>query len=1240
VVNSLKAEIEVIRRSLLFDSDWYRTQNGQAADDGVEHFCTHGWRAGARPNPYFDTQWYLAQNPDIAAAGVNPLLHYHAFGEAAGRDPGPWFQVNWYRAAYERGAAPCLAHYLERRHSGQVNPVPVFDGAYYLDTNPDVAAGGADPFEHFMVFGAAEGRRPAADFDIIFYRNRYARYLAGQNPLLHFLQHRHDGLFVPQRPDHEGLVPGAVRAATRPAPYFETFHPLPPGSQPAARLLAYYLPQYHAVPENDAWWGSGFTDWTNLGRALPRFVGHQQPRVPRDLGYYDLSDPRTLPRQVAMARAAGLHGFVFYTYWFNAHRLLEGPLEQLLADPSIDFPFCAMWANENWTRRWDGLEREILIAQDYRARDDAALAAHFARLFADSRYIRIRGRPLLFIYRVTLIPDATRRIAHWRTLFAENHGENPLIVMAQSLGDADPAPYGLDGAIEFPPHGLSQNTRRLNDELDLLDPDFAATVHDYADIAATSLRVPVPAFPLIKTLCPGWDNEPRREGKGLVLTGATPALYQDWLEKLVAYANKNPFHGEPFIGVNAWNEWAEGAYLEPDIHAGAAYLNATARALCPASVTGLAAGILLVGHDAHPHGAQMLLLHIARRLAAQHGMTVHILLIGVGALMDEYRAAGAVTIAHDDTIIGNRLDEFHALGLRHAIVNSAAAARVVPPLAARGFATSLLVHEMPLLLTDYHLEIQARLGAAAATRVICAAPLVAERFATAIDLPARTIDILPQGNYQAIAFDAAARRRQRAAFGVGEAQYLIMAAGLGDLRKGFDLFMALTDRLLAARADVHLLWVGDLQATMRHFTAPQRRRAAATGRFHHIEFTGDIAACFSAADLFVLPSREDPYPTVVLEALSCGVPCVAFDEAGGIPALLRAGDAGAVARFADVADMEGRILALLDHDSLGARRPALAAWAARAFEFTAYVAALLRLTVPELVGISVAIINYNYARYLPARLHSVFAQTYPVLDVLLLDDASTDGSVETARAAAAAAGRDVAIMTNTKNSGSPFAQWRRAACIAQGDYIWLAEADDLAQPNFLARLVQAMGGQDAVLAFTDSTAIDETGQLTMHSYKSYYLEAGVTALCGDGAWPAPDFARLALTRRNLIPNVSAVLWRRSALIAALDAVPDIADWQLAGDWALYLAALAGSTGRVVYVAAPLNTHRRHGGGVTQRLDPAAHVAEIARAQAVAAQRLGLDDAARAAQAADLATVAAGIAAPLRAPRKIARRRKV
>ncbi len=169
--------------------------------------------------------------------------------------------------------------------------------------------------------------------------------------------------------------------------------------------------------------------------------------------------PHTLRRQIEMAKGAGLGGFVFYTYWFNRQRLLEKPLEQLLGDASLDFPFCVMWANENWTRRWDGLEREVLIAQEYLESDDAALIACYARLFADARYIRVQGRPLWMIYRVTLIPDAAARIAKWRRMFRELHDENPLIVMVQSLGDYDPTPYGLDGAVEFPPHKLSQETR-------------------------------------------------------------------------------------------------------------------------------------------------------------------------------------------------------------------------------------------------------------------------------------------------------------------------------------------------------------------------------------------------------------------------------------------------------------------------------------------------------------------------------------------------------------------------------------------------------------------------------------------------------------------------------------------------------------------------------------------------------------------------------------------------------------
>lgn len=331
MADNLQTEIMVIRQSGLFLSPWYLSQHRDVearGEDGISHFCQIGWRGGARPNPYFDPAWYLAQNPEIAAAGVNPLLHYIAFGDAEGRDPSPYFSVRWYRQTYGLGARdPSLKHYLERRFTGQVNPVPFFDAAYYLEHNPDVAAGGADPFEHFLIFGTAESRNPSADFDTAFYLNRYANLLGGQNPLLHYLANRESGLFMPARPAREGLIPAALKHATRPSPHFEELRPVAPHATRKVQLLAYYLPQFHQLPENDAWWGKGFTDWTNLGRALPRFAGHLQPRIPRDLGYYSLDNPETLRRQIALAKGAGLSGFVFYAYWFNRHRLLEKPLE-------------------------------------------------------------------------------------------------------------------------------------------------------------------------------------------------------------------------------------------------------------------------------------------------------------------------------------------------------------------------------------------------------------------------------------------------------------------------------------------------------------------------------------------------------------------------------------------------------------------------------------------------------------------------------------------------------------------------------------------------------------------------------------------------------------------------------------------------------------------------------------------------------------------------------------------------
>jgi len=241
-------------------------------------------------------------------------------------------------------------------------------------------------------------------------------------------------------------------------------------------------------------------------------------------------------------------------------------------------PFLVMWANENWTRTWDGLEAEVLLEQTYREEDEDPLLADLARHFSDTRYVRIEGRPLFIVYNPSRIPDPKATLVRWRAKFVRNHGMNPLILMAQTFEITDPRRDGYDGAIEFPPHKLAA-PHPGRPTPDAFAQDYAGRVVAYDDFVDTSLGEPAPAFPLVKTVVPGWDNDARRPGRGFVLEGGSPAKYQAWLTALLRRSMSAPALGTGVVAINAWNEWAEAAYLEPDVYSGGAYLNATARAV-------------------------------------------------------------------------------------------------------------------------------------------------------------------------------------------------------------------------------------------------------------------------------------------------------------------------------------------------------------------------------------------------------------------------------------------------------------------------------------------------------------------------------------------------------------------------------------------------------------------------------------------------------------------------------------
>jgi lipopolysaccharide biosynthesis protein len=370
-----------------------------------------------------------------------------------------------------------------------------------------------------------------------------------------------------------------------------------------AKLIALYLPQFHPLLVNDEVWGLGFTEWTNVTKAIPRFVGHEQPLLPGGLGFYDLRVEDTIKQQIDLAKSHGIYGFCFYYYWFSGTKILDTPIKTVLKHSEWDFHFAICWANENWTKRWDGRNDDIILSQEYHEGDPLAFITEVAPILNDQRYITKDGKPVLVVYRASELKNPKRYAKVWRDYFKKQFNKELYLVSSMGFEVNDPAEYGFDVGLDFSPQTNFFKTDifeggkipSLNQKVHYFDPNFNGSIVKYADTALNEKLTGYFDFPTIDSIVPSWDNDARKNGAGFIMYGSNPDHYGKWLKRTLHKAFEVQGNS-PLVFLNAWNEWAEGAVLEPTQSLGYAYLNQTSRTLSKHRQGSTGASVAVVIH--------------------------------------------------------------------------------------------------------------------------------------------------------------------------------------------------------------------------------------------------------------------------------------------------------------------------------------------------------------------------------------------------------------------------------------------------------------------------------------------------------------------------------------------------------------------------------------------------------------------------------------------------------------------
>ena len=959
------------------------------------------------------------------------------------------------------------------------------------------------------------------------------------------------------------------------------------------QTIAFYLPQFHPIKENDENWGKGFTEWTNVSKAIPQFYGHYQPKLPGELGFYDLRLKEIRHRQIELAKNYGVDGFCFHFYWFNGKRVLEKPLEDFVADKTHDFSFCINWANENWTRRWDGLESDILLEQKYCDEDDIEFIKNISVLFQDPRYIRIDEKPLLMIYRVSLFPDIQATVERWRTYCRENGIGEIYLVLTHSFEHTNPKEIGFDAAVEFSPNTFSVPVQ--NNKQTFYNQNYNGMVFDYDDAIQYSLSLKKPEYKKFKTVFPSWDNEARKPGKGTSFINSTPKKYETWLKKIYRYTKEHFSEKERLVFINAWNEWAEGAYLEPDRKFGYAYLEATYNA--KAFYGKKREQIIIVSHDAYLHGAQYLALHIAKKLLDEHKYEVTILLNGSGPLISEFEKVGEVykLFEMDENSKQKLYRQLFDSGIRYAIANTSAVGEVVQGLKNVNIMSISLIHEMESVIKQMRLQNSLKLIVENAYKVVFPSKIVENDVKKFVQIDDEKILLQPQGNYKHNRYIDKideAREKLLKDLRFSTDSFIILNVAYGDFRKGLDIFVDIGIAILnKGYKNIHFVWVGHYEEPLYAEQIKKIKDLNYEHSFHFPGFCEDVSYFYAGSDLFFLSSREDPFPTVVMEAMEVGLPVIGFKDAGGFSELLEDGK-GILVDKLNVTQAADAIINLYEDKELYITMSiASKNEIQNRYNFSNYVTKLLELTALSKKDVSVIVPNYNYEKYIEERLRSILFQTYPIKEIIFLDDNSSDDSVKKAKRILEKSDIPYTIVTNEKNSGSVFKQWAKGISIAKGDYIWIAEADDLCENTFLEKVIKGFNVKDTVISYSQSKMMNSDGQILENNYLSYTNDIDRKKWKKNYNISGKEELSTCMVVKNTIPNVSAVVFRKVDINEIFE---EIQTYKVAGDWFFYSWLL--QKGKISFISDALNMHRRHDDSVTKSLNNLRHFEEIAKMQ--------------------------------------------